>query len=227
MNISRALLLIALFINGYCFAADHASANEAIFMMLETGASMQDEAHQADAINSIHHLLDQAAALSKRRKTRDTEIVIIASHKPHTILWSGTTKQLKMELHTVADLIEFHPKGFSDLSRAYQLVETTVNLRGLSKIKIINVGSFINIPYSKKGGNIVVNLPQEIPKDLALTRLAPKITSLTLLNVRSAQKVTLEYYLAQSGFLERKANGSMTLNVFGHAETKNNLNKLL
>lgn len=222
----KILMLSLLLLTSGVHASSRSNDASPIFIVYENGGATAGKEERQQATKTILNLLAQASQLGKRKSTRNTPIILIATHQPHGMLWTGTAEQLLASTKHVKKLLTFHD-GYSDLTRAYELINTTIALRGISTMRIYHVGSFINIPITAGSGKITVEVPQDIPADLALSKFSSKVTTLSLLNVRKEQKVTLQIYLESIGLLERKAKGTLNLNVFEATETNANLKRLL
>lgn len=205
--------------------APKAQAHEDIFVLIENGGTIASE-DQDEALNTALHLLQQLTSLARRKATNDIQIHLILSALPNRIAWSGTAGQLLSQAEDVKNLIVFKPT-FSDLVMAFDQIETTVNLTQPDTIRLYWIGSTVHVPFQKSDAPIDVDVPQEVPSDLALANLASKLTTLKIMRVHPDQDKILQAYLSSLGILKRARNGDIDFELLGDAQTKSRLNTLL
>jgi len=124
------------------------------------------------------------------------------------------------------NLIIFKPT-FSDLVMAFDQIETTVNLTQPDSIRLYWIGSTVHVPFQNGNDPIDVEVPQEVPSELALANLASKLTTLKIMRVHPDQDKVLQAYLGSLGILKRARNGDIDFELLGEAQTKSRLNTLL
>ena len=202
-----------------------AQRSEAIFVLIENGGTIMEE-DQADALNTALHLFQQLTSLGRRKATRSAQIHIILSALPNRIAWSGTPGQLLAQAEDVKNLIIFKP-SFSDLVMAFEQIETTVNLTQPDNIRLYWIGTTIHVPFQSTNNPVEVEVPQEVPSNLALSRLSSRLSTLKILRVHPDQDQILQAYLASLGILKRARNGDLDFVLLGNAQTKSRLKTLL
>jgi hypothetical protein len=198
---------------------------EAIFVLIENGGTVMEE-DQSEALNTALHLFQQLTTLGRRKATKDTQIHIVLSALPNRIAWSGTPDQLMAQAEDVKNLITFKP-SFSDLVMAFEQIETTVNLTQPDSLRIYWIGTTIHVPFQDSTGAIEVVVPQDVPNNLALPRLASRLSALKIMRVHPDQDQILQAYLASLGILERARKGELDFSLLGEAQTKSRLKTLL
>ena len=199
--------------------------NEAIFLLIENGGSVETK-DRGEALNTALHLLQQLTTLSRKRATRNTPIYILFSAEPNDIKWSGTAQQLKEQAGEIKDLITFK-SSFSDLLMVFEQIETTVHLTGPDSIHLYWIGPTVHVPFQFTDKPIEVEVPQAIPENLALSRLSHLITTLKIMRVHPDQDQMLQAYLASLGILKRARAGEIDFSLLGKAQTKAHLKTLL
>ena len=198
---------------------------ESIFVLVENGGTIMEE-DQADALNTALNLFQQLTTLGRRRATKNVQIHIVLSAVPNRIAWSGTPDQLLAQAEDVKNLITFK-RSFSDLVMAFEQIETTVNLTQPDSIRLYWIGTTIHVPFQKTSDPIDVEVPQEVPSDLALPRLSSRLSALKIMRVHPDQDKILQAYLASLGILERARAGELDFSLLGVAQTKSRLKTLL
>lgn len=198
---------------------------EDIFVLIENGGTIASEDHDA-ALNTALNLLQQLTSLARRKATNDIQIHIILSALPNRIAWSGTAGQLLSQAEDVKNLIVFKPT-FSDLVMVFDQIETTVNLTQPDTIRLYWIGSTVHVPFQQGDAPIDVEVPQEVPSNLALANLASKLTTLKIMRVHPDQDKVLQAYLGSLGILKRARSGELDFELLGDAQTKSRLNTLL
>lgn len=202
-----------------------AQPHEDIFVLIENGGTIASE-DQDEALNTALNLLQQLTSLARRKATNDIQIHIILSALPNRIAWSGTAGQLLSQAEDVKNLIVFKPT-FSDLVMAFEQIETTVNLTQPDTIRLYWIGTTVHVPFQSGNSAIEVEVPQEVPSDLALGNLASKLTTLKIMRVHPDQDKILQAYLSSLGILKRARSGELDFELLGDAQTKSRLNTLL
>ncbi|WP_241086680.1 hypothetical protein [Candidatus Vondammii sp. HM_W22] len=199
---------------------------ESIFVLVENGGTIMEE-DQEEALNTALHLFQQLTTLGLRKATKNTQIHIVLSALPNRIAWSGTPDQLLTQAEDVKNLITFNP-SFSDLVMAFEQIETTVNLTQPDAIRIYWIGTTIHVPLQASGDKpIEVEVPQEVPSNLALSRLSSRLGALKIMRVHPDQDQILQAYLTSLGILERTRKGEIDFSLLGEAQTKSRLKTLL
>lgn len=199
---------------------------EAIFVLIENAGTVMEE-DQAEAFNTALHLFQQLTTLDRRKATKDTQIHIVLSALPNRIAWSGTPDQLMAQAEAVKNLITFKPT-FSDLVMAFEQIETTANLIQSDAIRIYWIGTTIHVPFQSNNGEAInIDVPQDVPSNLALARLASRLSVLKIMRVHPDQDQILQAYLASLGILERARKGELDFSLLGEAQTKSRLKTLL
>ena len=198
---------------------------EAIFVLIENGGTVMQE-DQGEALNTALHLFQQLTTLGRRKATKDTQIHIVLSAMPNRIAWSGNPDQLMAQAEDVKNLIIFKP-SFSDLVMAFEQIETTVNLSQPDAIRIYWIGTTIHVPFQNTDDQIDVEVPQDVPSNLALARLSNRLSALKIMRVHPDQDHVLQAYLASLGILERARKGDLDFSLLGEAQTKSRLKTLL
>jgi hypothetical protein len=221
------LLVMALVLSacGGQAPAPQAQKTEGIFVLIENGGTIA-EGDQAETMNTILHLFQQLTTLSRRKATAKNKIHIVLSALPNRISWSGTAKQLMEQAEDVKNLITFKP-SFSDLVMAFEQIETTVNLTQPDTIRLYWVGTTIHVPFQSTNDPVEVEVPQEVPNNLALSRLSSRLTTLKIMRVHPDQDQILQAYLASLGILKRARSGELDFFLLGDAQTKSRLKTLL
>lgn len=199
--------------------------SESIFVLVENGGTIMKE-DQGEALNTTLHLLQQLTSLNRRRATKNSQIHIILSAAPNRVAWSGTPDQLLEQAEDVKNLIIFK-RSFSDLVMAFEQIETTVNLSQPDAIRLYWVGTTIHVPFQASDELIEVEVPQEVPSNLALSRLSSRLITLKIMRVHPDQDQILQAYLASLGILERARKGEVDFLLLGEAQTKSRLKTLL
>ena len=198
---------------------------ESIFVLVENGGTIVEE-DQADALNTALNLFQQLTTLGRRRATKNVQIHIVLSALPNRIAWSGTPDQLLTQAEDVKNLIIFK-RSFSDLVMAFEQIKTTVNLTQPDTIRLYWIGTTIHVPFQSSSKAIEVEVPQEVPSDLALSRLSARLSALKIMRVHPDQDQILQAYLASLGILERARKGELDFSLLGEAQTKSRLKTLL
>jgi len=198
---------------------------ESIFVLVENGGTIVKE-DQGEALNTALNLFQQLTTLGRRRATRNTQIHIVLSAVPNRIAWSGTPDQLMAQAEDVKNLITFK-RSFSDLVMAFEQIETTVNLTQPDSIRLYWIGTTIHVPFQTTDEPIEVEVPQEVPSDLALSRLSSRLSALKIMRVHPDQDQILQAYLASLGILERARKGELDFSLLGEAQTRSRLKTLL
>ncbi|MGH1404337.1 MAG: hypothetical protein ACRBDL_08835 [Alphaproteobacteria bacterium] len=198
---------------------------ESIFVLVENGGTIS-EVDQPEALNTTINLFHQLTTLSRYRATRDTQIHIVLSAMPNRIAWSGTASQLSAQAADVKELLVFK-NTFSDLVMAFEQIETTVKLNQPDTIRLYWIGSTIHVPFQSSEKPVEVEVPQEIPDNLALASIADKLNTLKFMRVHADQDQVLQAYLASLGILKRARQGDIDFALLGEAQTKSRLNSLL
>lgn len=202
-----------------------AQKTESIFVLVENGGTIMKE-DQADALNTALHLFQQLTTLGRREATRNTQINIVLSAAPNRIAWSGSPDQLMAQAEDVKNLIAFR-HSFSDLVMAFEQIETTVNLTQPDSIRIYWIGTTIHVPFQSSDKAIEVDVPQEVPSNLALSRLSSRLSTLKIMRVHPDQDKVLQAYLTSLGILIRARKGELDFSLLGEAQTKSRLKTLL
>ncbi len=198
---------------------------ESIFVLVENGGTIMEE-DQTDALNTALHLFQQLTTLGRRRATKNAQIHIVLSALPNRIAWSGTPDQLLAQAEDVKNLITFK-RSFSDLVMAFEQIETTVNLTQPDTIRLYWIGTTIHVPFQSSSEAIEVEVPQEVPNNLALSRLSARLSVLKIMRCHPDQDQILQAYLASLGILERARKGDLDFSLLGEAQTKSRLKTLL
>lgn len=198
---------------------------ESIFVLVENGGTIREE-DQGEALNTALNLFQQLTTLGRRRATKNTQIHIVLSALPNLIAWSGTPDQLLAQAEDVKNLITFQ-RSFSDLVMAFEQIETTVNLTQPDTIRLYWIGTTIHVPFQSSDKAIEVEVPQEVPNNLALSRLSARLSALKIMRVHPDQDQILQAYLASLGLLERARKGDLDFSLLGEAQTKSRLKTLL
>lgn len=221
------IILIALSITGCGKEPDTSKPklSEDIFVLIENGGTIASE-DQDDALNTSLHLLQQLTSLGRRKATKDIQIHIVLSALPNRIAWSGNAEQLLAQAEDVKNLIVFKPT-FSDLVMAFDQIETTVNLTQPDTIRLYWIGSTVHVPFQSGDAAIEVEVPQEVPDELALKNLVRKLKTLKIMRVHPDQDKVLQAYLGSLGILARARTGDLSFELLGNAQTKSRLNTLL
>ena len=81
---------------------------------------------------------------------------------------------------------------------AFDQIETTVNLTQPDSIRLYWIGSTVHVPFQNGNDPIDVEVPQEVPSELALANLASKLTTLKIMRVHPDQDKVLQAYLGSS-----------------------------
>ena len=128
----------------------------------------------------------------------------------------------------IKNLIIFKP-SFSDLVVAFEQIETTINLTQPDTARLYWIGPCINVPFQPgKGKNhIEVQVPQEVPSELALANFADRLTTLKIMRVHPDQDQSLLTYLSSIGILKRAKTGDLDFALLGEAQTRSRLKNLL
>lgn len=197
----------------------------ALFVLIENGgtvsANLQDGVKQ-----TTMNLFEQITKLNRRKATRDVQIHILFSDKPYQISWSGTPQQLLEQAQEVIALMEFRA-SFSDLVMAYEQINTTIQITQPDDIKLYHIGLFIHVPFQNTDDEIQIAVPQDVPKNLALSSLLPKLSVLKFYGVHPDQDKKLSDYLSKHGVFARAKEGTLEFTLHGAAQTKSSLTKLL
>jgi len=196
-----------------------------IFVLFENGGTVPEDERE-DALNTAMHLLQQLTRMDRRKATRNAQIQIILSALPNRIAWSGTPGQLLAQAKEVRALISFKP-SFSDLVMAFEQIETTIKLTQPDDIRLYWIGSTIHVPFQKTDSEIQVQVPQEVPGNLALPSFADQLSVLKIMRVHPDQDQILQAYLGSHGILKRAKLGTLDFALLGAAQTKSNLSNLL
>jgi len=198
---------------------------QAIFVLIENGGTVAPE-DQKEARLTINNLLHQLSKMDRRKATRGVQIHVVLTALPNRVSWSGTPVQLLEQAAQIQELITFKPT-YSDLVIAFEQIETTRNLTSPDKTHLYWVGPTIHVPFQDTGGEIEINVPQELPEGLALAALAPHLSTLKILRVHADQDQVLQAYLATLGVFKRAGDGSLDFGLLGVAQTRSNLSDLL
>ena len=199
--------------------------SEDTIVLIETGGTI-DEAHYDEALNASLNLLQQLTTFSRRKATRNTQIHIVLSSLPNRIAWSGTAEQLSAQAAQVKELIKFK-KSFSDLVMAFDQINTTINLTQPDRVRLYWIGTTINVPFQETNAPINVEVPQEVPTNLALAKFADRLSVLKIYRVHADQDQIFQAYLGSLGILARAKRGEIDFTLMGDAQTKSHLNSLL
>lgn len=224
----KHLLLIALAI--FLLAPSHVHAGQqderkqTIFVLIENGGTVEDT---QTAMETTKHLLGQLTTLSRRRATKNAQIIILLSAMPNRITWSGTPEQLLQQGQTVLDLIEFKPT-FSDLVLAFQQIDTTMRLSLSDEYRLYWIGPAIHVPFSSASGEeIKIKVPQEVPQDLNLAEFAAMCSTFKIYNIHADQDEVYLNYLTKTGVMNSVAQGVLNFSLMDPAQTAAHLDNLL
>ena len=220
-----AVIAIALFSKSETQSAETRIPKDAIFVLFENGGTVS-ASDQENMRHTMLNLLQQITKLSRRKATRDIDVHIVLSAEPNRIAWSGTPMQLLEEREDVTELLSF-TNGFSDLVLAFQQIQTTTELTGVDKLKLYWIGPTVQVGFQDAGSEIVVKVPQEVPKNLALAAIAPKLDTLKIYGVHPDQDPMLNIYLMSQGILNRARKGTLRFALYGAAQTNSNIHNLL
>lgn len=223
--LATTILVLVLAACGEQTAPTPPHKTEAIFVLIENGGTVMEE-DQGEALNTALHLFQQLTTLGRRKATKNTQIHIVLSAMPNRIAWSGNPDQLMAQAEDVKNLIVFKP-SFSDLVMAFEQIETTFNLSQPDAIRIYWIGTTIHVPFQNTDDPIDVEVPQDVPSNLALARLSNRLSALKIMRVHPDQDHVLQAYLASLGFLERARKGDLDFSLLGEAQTKSRLKTLL
>ncbi len=199
--------------------------SQSIIVLIENGGTVP-EADQDEALNTALHLFQQLTKMDRRKETKNAQIHIVLSALPNRISWSGTPGQLLAQAEDVKNLITFKP-SFSDLVMAFEQMETTINLTQPDDVKLYWIGPTVHVPFQKTGGEIHVEVPQEVPENLALSSFADRLSVLKIMRVHPDQDQILQAYLASLGILKRARSRTLDFALLGEAQTKSSLKDLL
>lgn len=192
----------------------------AIILVVENGGTVQ---HSESVREAASHLLAEITQLRRHRATRDAEITLILSAAPTQVSWSGTPEQLLMDAEGVLALVEVRPTC-SDIVRAWQQAETVLRVTMPDEVRLYSIGPAIQAGFPCDGQTI--SLPQAVPPEMALARLAEQASVLRLLEVHPDQDEMLLAYLEANGLLERARTGQMQLDILDEARTRARLGNL-
>jgi len=200
---------------------------EAIFVLIENGGTVAENDRDA-AMHTALNMLQQLTSLERRRATRNAQIHIVLSASPNRIAWSGTPSQLLEQAGEVKNLIVFKP-SFSDLVMAFEQIETTINLSQPDSLRMYWIGSTVHVPFQSVSDtrSIEVNVPQEVPNNLALAHFSDRLSVLKIMRVHPDQDQMLQAYLASIGVLGRARSGDLDFSLLGEAQTRSRLKTLL
>ncbi len=198
---------------------------EDTYVLIENGGTINEEDYKS-ALNTSLNLLQQLTQLSRRKATRNSQIHIVLSALPNRIAWSGNAQQLMEQAAEVKDLIEFK-KSFSDLVMAFNQINTTINLSGADRVRLYWIGTTINVPFQETNAQINVEVPQEVPANLALSKFADKLSVLKIYRVHPDQDEIFQAYLGSLGILGRAKRGEIDFTLMGDAQTKSHLGSML
>ena len=199
--------------------------SEDTIVLIETGGTV-DEADYNEALKTSLNLLQQLTSFSRRKATRDNQIHIVLSDRPNQISWSGNAQQLMEQATKVKDLITFK-KSFSDLEMAFEQINTTINLTQPDRVRLYWIGTTINVPFQDTNAPINVEVPQEVPANLALAKFADRLSVLKIYRVHADQDQIFQAYLGSLGILTRAKRGEIDFTLMGDAQTKSHINSLL
>ncbi|TNC82829.1 MAG: hypothetical protein C9356_02880 [Oleiphilus sp.] len=198
---------------------------EAIFVLIENGGTVAENDRDA-AMDTALNMLQQLTSLERRRATRNAQIHIVLSASPNRIAWSGTPTQLLEQAGEVKNLIVFKP-SFSDLVMAFEQIETTINLSQPDTVRMYWIGSTVHVPFQSADQEIEVQVPQEVPSNLALSHFSDRLSVLKIMRVHPDQDQMLQAYLASIGVLGRARSGDLDFSLLGEAQTRSRLKTLL
>jgi hypothetical protein len=188
---------------------------EAIFVLIENGGTVAENDRDA-AMDTALNMLQQLTA----------QIHIVLSASPNRIAWSGTPTQLLEQAGEVKNLIVFKP-SFSDLVMAFEQIETTINLSQPDTVRMYWIGSTVHVPFQSADQEIEVQVPQEVPSNLALSHFSDRLSVLKIMRVHPDQDQMLQAYLASIGVLGRARSGDLDFSLLGEAQTRSRLKTLL
>lgn len=198
---------------------------EAIFVLIENGGTVAENDRDA-AMDTALNMLQQLTSLERRRATRNAQIHIVLSASPNRIAWSGTPTQLLEQAGEVKNLIVFKT-SFSDLVMAFEQIETTINLSQPDTVHMYWIGSTVHVPFQSADQEIEVQVPQEVPSNLALSQFSDRLSVLKIMRVHPDQDQMLQAYLASIGVLGRARSGDLDFSLLGEAQTRSHLKTLL
>ncbi|MGH1470839.1 MAG: hypothetical protein ACRBCS_06575 [Cellvibrionaceae bacterium] len=199
--------------------------SEDIFVLIENGGTINEENYE-DALDTSLNLLQQLTTLGRRKATRNSQIHIVLSALPNRIAWSGSANQLMEQAGQVKDLIVFK-KSFSDLVMAFDQIETTINLTQPDHVRLYWVGTTIHVPFQETDAQINVEVPQEVPTNLALSNFSNRLSALKIYRVHPDQDQIFQAYLGSLGLLAKAKKGDLDFTLMGDAQTKSHLGSLL
>ncbi len=200
-------------------------ASEAIFVLIENGGTIAEEDYD-EALKTSLNLLQQLTKLGRRKATRHAQIHIVLSALPNRITWSGNAQQLMEQAKQVKDLIAFK-KSFSDLVMAFDQINTTINLTQPDLVRLYWVGTTIHVPFQDTNAPINVEVPQEVPANLALAKFADRLSALKIYRVHADQDQIFQAYLGSLGLLAKAKKGGLDFTLLGDAQTRSHINSLL
>jgi hypothetical protein len=96
-------------------------------------------------------------------------IKIILTTDSTNVKFNGTGKQLESEGGRIASLIQNFEAKCNDLERTYANVARDVKSGGYSRIRIVHIGRFVNVP-APCDQEIAVTVPQAIPNSFPLAK---------------------------------------------------------
>ncbi|GJL65994.1 MAG: hypothetical protein NPIRA05_09650 [Nitrospirales bacterium] len=196
-----------------------------VYVLIENGGTV-DEQDQPAALDAINHLMQQLSELERRRATRDTDIHIVLSTLPNRIAWSGKPEALLQDVEVIQQLTAFKPT-FSDLVMSMSQISTTIDLNPTDETTLIWLGPTVHVPFQETSEDIQVQVPQDIPPELALPNFADRLTALKVYGVHPDQDEKLQDYFRNIGVLSRASTGELDFRLLGPAQTKGNLSNLL
>ena len=224
-NIILVVFILVLTACGQNASTGERPKSKAIIVLIENGGTVE-EVDQEAALETALHLFQQLTKLDRRKETRNAQIHIVLSALPNRISWSGTPGQLLAQVEAVKSLVVFKP-SFSDLVMAFDQIQTTLHLTQPDDVRLYWIGPTVHVPFQKADGEIDVEVPQDVPENLALASFADHLSVLKIMRVHPDQDQILQAYLASLGILKRARTGSLDFALLGEAQTKSSLKDLL
>ncbi|MEM1149928.1 MAG: hypothetical protein AAGI03_05125 [Pseudomonadota bacterium] len=202
-------------------AADDDDGKLAIFVVVESGGTVQD---QEAVRTTAHHVLAELTELTSRRANRDAEISIILTSAPSSVAWSGTPRTLQKNPQLAMDSIQFR-QTCSDLRLAWDQVGLLQQITMPDRSWLIAIGPQIHAGFPC--GDDEISLPQPAPLGLKLTDLALNAERVRLLEVHPDQMEVMVSLMRSSGVLQQAHDGALDFNLMDPSRTHAKRGKLL
>ncbi len=200
-----------------------AQPTQAVFVVIETGGTVQD---REQATELVGHVLNELSLWRRQRGKKHAQIHLIVTDQPTEVRWSGTPQQLHDQGAWLMQEVLAFRASCSDLVRAWDQAAVTARITRPDKMALIQIGPAIHAGYPCDSGEPIA-LPQPVPTGLKLTTLAQKANLLRWVGVHPDQDELLLDHVENSGLMKRVEAGELDFDLFGPARARAHAGALL